>query len=230
MNTLWKQFDQLTDAAYDDLVKGSDSMEHWDQAFQVFLQILENGRAQDPGFARELMQLDDDTDFEHMVCQWTEDYLDELDEASRYPELETCCRLLLERFDWKEEAPDSLLIQLSMALRAQGKNDEALALCEEWYAKEPDNLVAVSALILSKTEAGQLDQAELLVNRHLLPDTLCTEENEMLFMAAVRFCEAAGDTQRGEELNRQLESYEEQAFQELMEDCEDDEDDDDLFF
>ena len=63
-------------------------------------EIISDGRAQDPDFAKELYLLDDGTDYVHDLQGWLEDYLDELD----------------------------IRFLLASALESQGKIEEALSL------------------------------------------------------------------------------------------------------
>ena len=51
----------------------------WNRCFKLLTEIISDGRAQDPDFAKELYLLDDGTDYAHDLQGWLEDYLDELD-------------------------------------------------------------------------------------------------------------------------------------------------------
>ena len=72
----------------------------WNRCFKLLTEIISDGRAQDPDFAKELYLLDDGTDYAHDLQGWLEDYLDELD----------------------------IRFLLASALESQGKIEEALSL------------------------------------------------------------------------------------------------------
>ena len=208
MKQLWKKFDKLSDDAYMSIARQENRMDVWDQGFETLLEIVRTGRAQDPGFARELVQLDDDTDFEHNVCDWLADYLDE---REQYEKLEDICRGILELFDWKEDSPSDIRFQISLALRAQGKKEEALDFCREWYEAEPDNTMAGAALIYCLIETGDLDGAEKIADQYIGKDTACDDNNDVIFMAAIALCRAKGDKEREESLAGRLKVYEKEV-------------------
>lgn len=211
MKQLWKKFDKLSDDAYMSIARQENRMDLWDQGFETLLEIIRTGRAQDPGFARELIQLDDDTDFAHNVCDWLADYLDELDEQKQYEKLEDTCRGILELFDWKADSPSDIRFQISLALRAQGKKEEALDFCRDWYGEEPDNTLAGAALIYCLIESGDMDEAEEIVGRCIGENTACDDNNDVIFMAAIALCRAKGDKEREESLAGRLKIYEKEV-------------------
>ena len=125
MNKLWKKFDHLTQTCYSNMARGISDINSWNTGFDLLQEIISNGRAGNPDFAKELYLLDDETDYSHDVQGWLEDYLDELDMHEMYPELETVCRKLLKLFAWREEYPSEIRFLLASALGNQGKIEEA---------------------------------------------------------------------------------------------------------
>ena len=101
MNKLWKKFDHITQTCYSNMASGISDISVWNTSFDLLQEIISNGRAEDPDFAKELYLLDDETDYSHDVQGWLEDYLDELDVHEMYPELESVCRKLLRLFEWR---------------------------------------------------------------------------------------------------------------------------------
>ena len=154
MNKLWKKFDHLTQTCYSNMAHGISDINSWNTGFDLLQEIISNGRAEDPDFAKELYLLDDETDYSHDVQGWLEDYLDALDMYEMYPELEDVCRKLLMLFEWKEDYPSDIRFLLASALGNQGKIEEARKYCEDWEADEKDNPLAAAALIYAKTGKG----------------------------------------------------------------------------
>lgn len=211
MKQLWKKFDKLSDDAYMSIARRENGMDVWNQGFETLLEIVRTGREQNPQFARELIQLDDDTDFEHGVCDWLTDYLDELDDQEQYEKLENACREILELFDWKEDSPSDIRSLLSLALRAQGRKEEALEYCRGWYEEEPDNTVAAAALIYCLIECGELDRAEEIADCWIGDGTACDDNNDVVFMAAIAVCRKKGDSEKEESLTNRLKIYEKEV-------------------
>ena len=77
MKQLWKKFDKLTEICY--MSELEDNCPQWDEAYEVFKQLVAQGREKDPQYAAEILKMDDATDFAYGVADWIEDYLDELD-------------------------------------------------------------------------------------------------------------------------------------------------------
>ena len=72
MNKLWKKFDHLTQTCYSNMAHGISDINSWNTGFDLLQEIISNGRAEDPDFAKELYLLDDETDYSHDVQGWLE--------------------------------------------------------------------------------------------------------------------------------------------------------------
>ena len=96
-------------------------------------------------------------------------------------------------------------------LMAQGKKEEALDFCRDWYGEEPDNTLAGAALIYCLIEAGNMDEAEEIVGRCIGENTACDDNNDVIFMAAIALCRAKGDKEREESLAGRLKIYEKEV-------------------
>ena len=165
MNKLWKKFDHLTEICYSNMAHGISDINSWNTSFDLLQEIISNGRAEDPDFAKELYLLDDETDYSHDVQGWLEDYLDELDVHEMYPELESVCRKLLRLFEWKEDYPSDIRFLMASALGNQGRTEEARKYCEDLDADEQDNPLAAAALIYARSREKDCVGAEEVVRR-----------------------------------------------------------------
>lgn len=216
MKKLWKKFDSLTAECYMTMVQPVAGMEVWDKSYDLLLTIISQGREADAAFAPELYCLDADTDYGFDVEGWLEDYLDELDMAGRYADLESVCRRLLSLFDWKEENPSDLYFRISASLREQGKKEESLEYCEDWYKKDRDNAAAATALIYARTDVKDWAGAEEIVKKYITDDTVCTDENDIIFTAASALYKACKKKEAGKRIDKALDMYDKEIEKYLM--------------
>lgn len=207
MNRQWKRYDQLMEKCYLGMAGGGTDIKDWNDCFDVLIQIIENERESNPDFGRELDLLDDETDYRHDVQGWIEDYLDELDMREMYSRLETVCRKLLKIFDWKEEYPSDIRFMLASALGNQGRVEEARKYCEDWETQEKDNPLAAAALIYSLLRMKDYEGAEEIVRQHIEEDTICSEENDVIFTAALQLYKANGNKKMEKKMDDALEEY-----------------------
>lgn len=216
MNKLWKKFNHFTETCYSNMASGISDISVWNTGFDLLQEIISNGRAEDPDFAKELYLLDDETDYSHDVQGWLEDYLDELDMYEMYPELEDVCRKLLMLFEWKEDYPSDIRFLLASALGNQGRTEEARKYCEDWEADEKDNPLAAAALIYAKIREKDFEGAEEVVRRYIAEDTECTEENDVIFTAALRLYKESGNKEMEKKIDDALEQYDKKLGEYLM--------------
>lgn len=217
MKRLWKRFERLTNKCYLDLAEGSQAMNNWDDGYASLCAIIEDGRSRDKDFARELYLLDDGTDYQYDVQGWLEDYLDELSMHDRYAELERVCRQLLEMFQWEEVPSCDIRFMLSVALRSQGKLEEALDFCRQWHAEEPDDTSAAAALIYTQTAMKDWEGAEETVRKYISEGDPCTEDTELIFTAASALYRENGDKKAGRRIDRAIRKYEDEMEEALLE-------------
>ena len=209
MNRQWKKYDQLMEKCYLGMAGRGTDINGWNDCFDVLIQIIENERESNPDFGRELDLLDDETDYRHDVQGWLEDYLDELDMREMYSRLETVCRKLLKIFEWKEEYPSDIRFMLASALGNQGRVEEARKYCEDWETQEKDNPLAAAALIYSLLRMKDYEGAEEIVRQHIEEDTICSEENDVIFTAALQLYKANGNKKMEKKRDDALEEYDE---------------------
>lgn len=216
MNRQWKRYDQLMEKCYLGMAGGGTDIKDWNDCFDVLIQIIENERESNPDFGRELDLLDDETDYRHDVQGWIEDYLDELDMREMYSRLETVCRKLLKIFEWKEEYPSDIRFMLASALGNQGRVEEARKYCEDWETQEKDNPLAAAALIYSMLSMKDYEGAEEIVRQHIEEDTICSEENDVIFTAALQLYKANGNKKMEKKMDDALEEYDKALERYLM--------------
>lgn len=94
---------------------------------------------------------------------------------------------------------NAIWVWLMSALGNQGRVEEARRYCEDWEAQEKDNPLAAAALIYSLLRMKDYEGAEEIVRQHIAEDTVCSEENDVIFTAALQLYKANG--------NKTLERY-----------------------
>ena len=210
MSRKWKKFGELTGKCYMSLAGLEKSRNCWDEAFEALKEAVAAERKEEPEYAAELYELDEETDYEYDVQGWLEDYLDDLDMRESKEKLLEVCDELIGLFRWEEERPSDIRFLKASALRNLGRAGEAAAFCEKWLAQEPDDHVAVAAGIYAFLETRNMEAAEGLIRQHIHEDTKCTDENDILFPAAAIYYKAAGKKEEEERIQKELDDYEEE--------------------
>lgn len=236
-NGKWKQFGKLTGKCYVNMARSVEDLKCWDDTFALLLEIVADGRSEDPQYAAELYQLDELTDYEYDVQGWLEDYLDEMDMREDKKKVLKICDTLLDLFRWKEETPSELRLMKAESLSALGRNDEAVELCRHWLEEDPEDITAVTACVYAYMASRDMEAAEKLIREHISEDTQCTEENDILFTAAAAYYKASDNEKEYKRIDDALEAYDEylgEFFMGMDEDGDEDDmpcwDDDDLPF
>lgn len=216
MNKLWKKYDIMTEQCYLQMANGTSDIQVWKEAFRIMLQAIEAEREENPDFGKEFCEIDDDLEYSLDVTGWLEDYLDELDMHELYDELISDCEKIIGIFAWKEDSPSELKFRIASALGAQRKNEEALQFCEEWYQEEKDNIVAATATIYARMGIKDIDGAIHIIDRFIGKDTICSEENDIIFAAAEMVYELSGDKAAQKKIQKSLQEYEEKLEQFML--------------
>ncbi len=217
MNKKWKEFDHLTEQCYDNMVGTEPDRTCWKSAFELLKEIINEERNKDAGYAPELYQLDDVTDFAHDVQGWLEDYIGELDMCEAWEELLQVCTDVLGLFQWKKEPSEDFKFLKISALGNMGRSEEAVRLSKEWIEKEEDNMLAVTSGVYANMSNRSFEEAERLIKKYISDDTECTDENDVLFIAAGEFYKASGNKEEEKRIEKILEEYDKIVEQELME-------------
>lgn len=210
-NKKWKEFDRLNEKCYTSLAGMGEDHTCWDKAYEALKKVIADERSGQPDFGAELYLLDEATDYSYDVQGWLEDYLDDLDMREEKGKLLEVCDELLNLFCWEEDKPSDIKFLKASALGALGRQGEALELCKEWLAQEPDNFVAVTANVYALLASRDMEEAEKLIKQHIQEDTKCTDENDILFTAAIAYYKAAGNKKEVKRLEKASKEYEKQA-------------------
>ena len=80
------------------------------------MDTISSGRENNPDFAKELVDLDDATDFGHDIGGWLEDYLDELEMRRQHDKVQKVCEKLIDIFRWKEDSPSDLRFRIAESM------------------------------------------------------------------------------------------------------------------
>jgi len=227
-NKKWKQFDALTEQCEEDMIGINPNKSCWKNAYLTLKDIVKEGRRNNPDFPKKLYELDDITDFEHDIQNFLDDYFDTMEEYGKYEIILRTVDELLELFEWDESNIADIYFPKSSALSLLNRQKEAVAFCQAWLNDYPDNIFAVTALIhatvnrYNSDNSISLDSAKKLTEKYIRPDTECTDENDILFIAASRLYEAVGDKHTQKSIDDRMHTYENQLEELLMNDDYDD--------
>ena len=173
MNKQWKLFAKLSEQCYSDMASGKIHLSIWDQCYQQLKDIIQEEREQNPEYAQELYEIDDNNDFLFGVEEWLLDYQDMLDTMREHKRLQTVCEELIAMFQWREDSPTNLRFHIMIALQEQEKYQEAYTYGERWYQEESDNPYAAAALIYARMGVDDFKGAEEVVERFIPEGTAC---------------------------------------------------------
>ncbi len=152
-NPKWDNFAELTAHCYKAAEYGNTLNECWHDAFDVLMEIMDEERKADAGFARELGDLEKLTDFKYNIEGLILDYLDRLWIAGDYEKICVSGDRIIHTFDWRVESSSPIRIKVMNALIKMQKRDAAEAYCGEWIKAEPEDVNAVIAKKALLTEA-----------------------------------------------------------------------------
>lgn len=119
------------------------------------------------------------------------------------------CEELLNLFQWQEVYPGDLKFRIASALAAEDRKEEALKFCEKWYAEDQHEMAA-TALVYAKMTLKDLEGAEDVVRKYISEDTPCTDENDILFMAAADLYLVNGKEKERMAVTEALQKYEQE--------------------
>lgn len=159
----WKKLDELIGKCYLSMIGQYDDENIWNKTFDKFIACIQKEREVNVNFGIELYRIDDETDYICDISGWLEDFYDALDMDEDYERIVDVSNQLLELFSWEDESKSEVYHRKASALSRLGRHDEALRLCESWYAKEADNPVAAASLIYSYMGNKDVKNAEKIV-------------------------------------------------------------------
>ena len=213
-NKKWKQFDALTEQCEEDMAGMNPNKSCWKNAYLTLKDIVKQGRRQNPDFPKKLYELDDITDFEHDIQSFLEDYFDTMEEYGKYEIILRTVDELLELFEWDKSNIADIYFPKSTALSLLNRQKEAVEFCQKWLNDYPDNIFAITALIhamikwYNSDNSVSLDSTKELVKKYIHPDTECTDENDILFIAASLLAETIGNEKMQKSIDSRLNAYE----------------------
>lgn len=154
-NQKWYLFEDMTDQCYKTLNNGNVITECWYGAFETLLEIIAEEREKNPGCYKELLEIDQATEFKYSVVGWVDDYFKELVLIEDYDRIYRDGIRLLEAFEWQNQSATQIRLRVVNALERLGMHDTADKYNEEWNGQNSDDMSAVlAALILGKQDRG----------------------------------------------------------------------------
>ncbi len=208
-NKKWKKFSKLTGKCYNNMIGVEKDGSCWEQAFELLKEIILEERKENPNFAAQLEMIDDATDYEYDIQGWLEDCLDEIDMWKEYEVLLKMCDDLLELFDWPEYMDSDIKLKKAVVLGELGRKSEAVKYCKEWMEDEPENLMAATAGVYAFIDTKEFNEAEKIVDRFIVDKSECSDENDILLIAASKLYEAMGKTKEKKQIDQAIQKYEE---------------------
>lgn len=208
-NKKWNKFNKLTDKCYSNMIGAEKDGSCWEQAFELLMEIVREEREQSPNYAPELEVLDDVTDYEYDIQGWLEDCLDEMEMRENYKLVLNMCNSLLDMFGWPEYTGSDLRFRKAFAMTQLGQKKENADFCRKWIQKEPENIIAACAGVYAFIEVRAFGEAEKLVEEFIPDKSQCSEENDMMFVAASNLYQVTGRKKEKKIIDKAMKEYEE---------------------
>ena len=227
-NKKWNKFNKLTDKCYSNMVGAEKDGSCWQQAFELLMEIVREERAQNPNYAPELELLDDVTDYSYDIQGWLEDCLDEMEMRKNHTLVLNMCNSLLDMFGWSEYTGSDLRFRKASAMAQLGQKKEAADFCKKWIQKEPENIVAACAGVYAFIEVKAFEEADKLVEQFIPDKSQCSEENDMMFVAASTLYQVTGRKKEKKAVDKAMKEYE-KYLKEYFESPEFDDEDEEFF-
>ena len=207
-NKKWKQFSKLTEKCYNNMIGVEKDGRCWLQAFELLMEIVREERQTNPNYASELKMLDEVTDYEYDIQGWLDDCLDEIDMRKEHRTLLKMCDDLLDMFAWPEYTGADIKIRKAAVMAALGQKRESAEFCKKWLQKEPENIAAATAGVYAFIEVRAFEEAEKLVDRFIFDKSKCTEENDIMFIAASTLYQVTGKKKEKRVIDKAMKEYE----------------------
>ena len=181
----------------------------WEQAFELLMEIVCEESEQNHNYAPELELLDDATDYEYDIQGWLEDCLDEVEMRGNHKALLNMCDKLLDKFGWPEYTGSDIKFRKAAAMAQLGQKKETADFCKKWIQKEPENIVAACAGVYAFIEVNAFEEAEKLIEQFIPDKSRCSEENDMMFVAASTLYQVTGRKKEKKVVDKAMKEYEE---------------------
>lgn len=227
-NKKWNKFSKLTEKCYRNMIGVEKDGSCWEQAFELLMEIVREEREQNPNYVPELEMLDDATDYEYDIQGWLEDCLDEVEMRGNYKAVLNMCDNLLNMFGWPEYTGSDIRFRKAAAMAQLDQKKGAAEFCKKWIQKEPENIIAACAGVYAFIEVKAFEEAEKLVEQFILDKSQCSEENDMMFVAASTLYQVTGKKKEKKVVDKAMKEYEE-YLKEYFESPEFDDEDEEFF-
>lgn len=206
-NRKWNEFQKLTGKCYRYLAGAGEGGECWHKAYEVLKEIIADGRSNQPDYAAELYELDEDTGYVYDVEGWLEDYLDEIEMKEEYERILEVCDELLAMFRWEEDNASDIKFMKASALGSMGREADEAEFCRKWLRDEPDNIFAATASIYADIAVQDMEAAGRIISEYIPEGTSCTEENDIIFTAASSYYRKTGNKKEEKRMEKALDEY-----------------------
>ncbi len=210
MANKWKKFDQGADECYTGMITGKPGISTWVKTFHILRSILEELKQAETEFPRTLEALEDATEWKHDFSGWLDDFLSELDMHEQYRQLLDAAEYLLKIFDWSEGDELDLRFHKAQCLWELGKAEKAYEFCKRWINSEPENEQAKAAYVYACIHMGNYQEAWDFVDDVMPKWDICDEDAFVFYMAVDRLCDATGDGEKKEKIQKLIEECDEQ--------------------
>ena len=227
-NKKWNKFDKLVEKCYLNMIGAEKNGGCWLQGYELLMEIIREERQQNPNYGATLEMLEEITDYEYDIQGWLEDCMDEIDMRGNQEALLKMCDDLLSMFSWPEYTGSDIKLRKSATMAALGQKKESAEFCKKWMAKEPQNIIAAVSGVYAFIGVKEFDEAEKFVERFISDKTQCSEENDMMFIAASTLYQVTGRKKEKKIIDKAIKEYE-KYLEEHFEAYEYDEEDDDEF-
>ncbi len=119
------------------------------------------------------------------------------------------CDKLLDMFGWPEYTGSDIKMRKAAIMAALGQKKESAEFCEKWLQKELENIVAAIAGVYAFIEVKAFEKAERSVERFIWDKSKCTDENNIMFMAASALYQVTGKKKEKKQIDKAIQKYEE---------------------
>lgn len=227
-NNKWKKLEKLVDKCYINMIGAEKDGSCWQKTFDYLMNIVREERRINPNYVPEIEMLEDEADYSCDITGWLEDCLDEMDMNGDYSTLLKMCNELLTLFSWPEYTGSDIKFRKASALSSLGQLKESVEYCEKWIQEEQENIVAATAGIYAFIKVKEYEKGEKLVEKFILYESDCNDDNDIVFTAASALYKAMKKNEKKRVIDKAIKEYE-KRLEEYMTSFDYDDDYDDLF-
>ncbi len=179
----------------------------WDEAYDLTILSITEEREYNPDFAKEINQLDEQTDYKYNLLECLEAYFDHLEAMEKWEEVIYSCNRIIDLFAWKEVKPSEFLFRKGNAYEALKRFDAAEAFGKKWLESDPTDLFAAASNVYLKATLGKYDEADEIVEKYLGEELQCEDSTDTFFMAAYRLYEMTDNMNAKRRVEKKMADY-----------------------